>query len=94
MMKMSLFNVQRAITPKVDMPELRFMYSSPYLIVFYICVKFHENSTNGIGVVERTRVHGRNGYVQCSNGNNSISMLSRVTFCTFSHSALHWCEVS
>ena len=37
----------------------------------YICVKFHENISNGFQLTERTRAHGRNGYFQCSKGNNS-----------------------
>ena len=39
----NMFNVQRAITPKVGKPELRFMCSSHCLVVLYICVKFGEN---------------------------------------------------
>ena len=48
------------------------MCSARRLMVLYICVKFLENITNGIRVMERTREHGRNGYVQCSKGNNSV----------------------
>ena len=61
------------------------MCSAHHLMVLYICVKFHENIT-----------HGRNGYVQCSKGNNSTSRQTRVTvhvFCILSHDALHWCHV-
>ena len=46
-------------------------------------------------LLEWTRVHGRNGYVQCSKDNNSKSMQTRVTvhvFYTWSHSALHLCR--
>ena len=48
-------------------------------------------------VMEWTRVHGRNGYIQCSKGNNYKSRPTRVTvhvFCTSSDGALHLCEVS
>ena len=41
-------------------------------------------------------VHGRNGYVQPSKGNNFKSRQTKVTvnvFCTLSHSASHLCEV-
>ena len=72
------FNVQRAITPKVGKPELCFMCSVCRFIVLYICVKFHENISNGFQLTEQTQVHGRNGYVQCSKGNNSKSRQSRV----------------
>ena len=56
MVEMAVFNVQRAITPKVGKPELQFMCSASHLIVSYICVKFCENK-------ERTQVHSRNGYL-------------------------------
>ena len=52
---MAMFNVQRAITPKVDKPELQFMCSAYHLLVFYICVTFHENISDGIRVMEGTR---------------------------------------
>ena len=90
MLEMTLFNVQRAITPEVGKLELWFMCSAHRLMVFYICVKFHEIIKNCIRVMERTRVHGRNCYVQCSKGNNSKSRQIRVTvhvFCTLSHGA-------
>ena len=77
--------------------ELLFMCSTRHLIMLYIYVKLRENITNDIRVMERTRVHGRNGYVQCSKGNNSVSRQTRVrvhVFCTLSHGGLHLCEVS
>ena len=43
MVEMAMFNVQKAITPKVGKPELRFLCSACRLIVLYICVKFGEN---------------------------------------------------
>ena len=45
MVEMNMFNVQRAITPKVDKPELRLMCSACPLMVLYMCVKFLENIT-------------------------------------------------
>ena len=97
MVEMAMFNFRRAITPKVGKPELWFMCSACCPIVLYIYVKFKENITNGKRVIERTRVHGRNGYVQCSKGNNYGSKQTRVmvhVFCTLSYGALHFCEVS
>ena len=61
------------------------------------CVRFHENISNGVQLIERTQVHGGNDNVQCSKDNNSKSRLARVTvdvFCTSSHGALHLCEDS
>ena len=51
----TIVNTQRAITPKVENPELRFMCSARRLMVFNICVKFHENMSSGFKVMERTR---------------------------------------
>ena len=55
--EMAMFNVQRAITPKVGKPELWFMCSAYRLMVLYIAVKFGENISYGIRVVEWTRNH-------------------------------------
>ena len=54
MVEMAMFNVQRAITPKVCKPESWFMCSARCLIVLYICVKFGEGISDGIRVMERT----------------------------------------
>ena len=48
-------NIQRAITPKVGNPELRFLCSARCLFVINVCVKFHENMSSGFKVMERTR---------------------------------------
>ena len=50
-----IVNTKRAITQKVDKPELRFMCSARRLMVFNVCVKFHENMSSGFKVMERTR---------------------------------------
>ena len=54
-METKIVNSQRAITPKVDKPELRFMCSARRLMVFKVCLKFHENISSGFKVKERTR---------------------------------------
>ena len=51
---MKTINTQRAITPKVGKPELRFMCSAHRFMVFNVCVKFHENMSSGFKVMERT----------------------------------------
>ena len=53
--KIYYFQFLRAITPKIRNPELRFLRSARRLMLLYICVKFHENISNGFGVTERTR---------------------------------------
>ena len=50
-----LTDTKRAITPKVENPELRFICSARRLMVFNVCVKFHENMSSGFKVIERTR---------------------------------------
>ena len=54
--EMAIFNVQRAATPKVGKPELQFICVARCLIVLYSCVKFRENISDGIRVMERTRM--------------------------------------
>ena len=46
---------QTAIIPKVGKPELRFMCSAHRLMVFNVCVKFHENMSSDFKVMEKTR---------------------------------------
>ena len=52
---MKIVNTQRTITPKVGKPESRFMSSARHLMVFSICVKFHENVSSGFKLMERTQ---------------------------------------
>ena len=52
---MKTVNTHRAITPKVGKPELLFLCSVCPLVVFNVCVKFHENVSSGFKVMERTR---------------------------------------
>ena len=50
-----ILNTQRAITPKVVKSELRFMCSARRLMLFTVCVTFHENMSSSFKVMERTR---------------------------------------
>ena len=52
---MKIVNTQRAITPKVGKPELWFMFSARRLMVFNVCMKFHEHVSSSFKVMERTR---------------------------------------
>ena len=56
MIGMTMFNVQRALSLKVGKPALRFVCLACHLTVFNICLKFRENISNGIRVMERTRM--------------------------------------
>ena len=50
-----IISTQRAITPKAGKPQLRFMCSAYRLMVFNVCVKFHENMSSGFKVMEWTQ---------------------------------------
>ena len=65
-------------TSKSMQPIVMVLCFALCLMVFNICVKFHENVSDGFDVTERTLVCGRNGNFQCSKSNNSKSMQSRV----------------
>ena len=52
---MKIVNTQRAITPKVGKPELKLMCSARRLMVFNICVKFHENMSRDFKLTEQTK---------------------------------------
>ena len=48
-----IVNTQRAISLKIGKPELRFMCSACRLIMFNICVKFHENMSSNFKLMEQ-----------------------------------------
>ena len=50
---MKIVNISRAITPKVGKPDLWFIFSARRLMVFNVCVKFHENMSSGFKVIEQ-----------------------------------------
>ena len=94
MVEMAIFNVHRAITPKVGNSELWFMRPAHRLMMLYIYVKFHDNTLNDFQLTEGTQVHGRNGYILCLKGNNSTTRIPKVmvhAFCISSHGV---CDVS
>ena len=67
------------------------MCSALPLMVFNVCVKFHENMSSGFKVMERTRK------LFTSKGNNSKSRKTRVTvhvFCMSSYDVKRLCIVS
>ena len=67
--KIYYFQFQRAITPKIRNPELWFLRSACRLLLLYICVKFHENISNGFWWMD--------GWVRVLRPFNSISVISR-----------------
>ena len=52
---MKIINTQWAITPKVGKPELQFMCSARRLMMFNVCVKFHEIMSSGFKIMELTQ---------------------------------------
>ena len=48
--KIYCFQFQMTITPKIRNPELWVLRSACRLMLLYICVRFHENISNGFGV--------------------------------------------
>ena len=54
MTEITVYNVQRAVKPKVGKPELWFLCSACRIMMLYICVQFHENIANGFQVTEQT----------------------------------------
>ena len=67
------------------------MCSALPLMVFNICVKFYENMSSCVKVMERTQK------LLTPKGNNSKIRKTRVTvhvFCTSSHGVERLCEVS
>ena len=51
---MKIVITQRAITPKVGKPDLWFMCSACCLMVFNVCVKFHEIMSSSFKRMKRT----------------------------------------
>ena len=64
--KIYYFQLQMDIAPKVRNPELQFLRSARRrrLMLLYICVKFHENISNGFWVTEWTRPYRKIYYFQ------------------------------
>ena len=56
MTKITIYNVQRAVTPKVSKSQLWFLCSAHFLIVVNISVKFLENISNGFNVTAQTKI--------------------------------------
>ena len=84
-------NKQRAITPKVGKPELLFMCSALPLMVFNICVKFYENMSSCVKVMELTQK------LLTHKGQYSNSRKTKVTVHVFfmsSHGVKRLCKVS
>ena len=54
MTKITIYNVQRAITSKVSKPQLRLLCSACGPMVVNISVKFSKNISNCFQVTERT----------------------------------------
>ena len=49
----NIYDVQRAVSPKVGKPELWFLCSARRLLVLYVCVRLHEIISNGFQLTEQ-----------------------------------------
>ena len=75
MTEITIYNVQRVVTPKAGNSELCFLRSAHHIMVIYICIKFKKISRT-VFKLQRGHIYYRNHYFQCSKGNNSESRLS------------------
>ena len=50
----TIYNVQRAVTPKAGNSELWFLCSAHHIMVIYIYIKLQENISNSFYVTEWT----------------------------------------
>ena len=85
----TIYNVQRVVTPNTDNSELWFLCSAHHIMVIHICMKFQENISNSFQVTERIHIVQK-WLVQSSKGNNSKSRQTRVTV----HKFYKLCKVS
>ena len=77
----------KGITPKVGKPELQFMCSACRLIVLYICVKFCENISDSLRVMEQTQMtevlmDGKtDGWMDRHSKFQEVLQITLATFC-------------
>ena len=50
----TIYNDQRAVTPKTGNSELWFLCSAHHIKVIYVCIKFQESISNSFQVTEIT----------------------------------------
>ena len=89
--------VQRVATPKVGLPESRFLCFVHCLVVLYTCKKFHEKSGKVFNLHS-----GQEWRVEMAMFNVQRAITPKVSktrvtvhvFCKLSNSVLHLCEVS
>ena len=63
-----IYYFQSAIINKACKPEFWFLCSAHPIIVFYTCMKSHENISKDFQDIQRTHVYGGNGNFQYSKG--------------------------
>ena len=62
MTEITIYYVQRAMTPKAEKNKVKVLCSASCLIVVNISVEFHENISNGFHVRGRTLLYNQNYY--------------------------------
>ena len=53
----TIFNVQREVTPKAGNSELGFLCFACHILVIYACIKFQENISNSFQVTEQSCIY-------------------------------------
>ena len=78
MVKIAIFQCLKGNNSENMQPRITvFLCSTHCLILFNICVKFHENISNSVQVTERTRFFDRQ--TTDANGKNNMSPLLEET---------------
>ena len=70
---MTIYNVEKAITPQVGKAELWFLFAACHHMVLDISVKFHENISKGFQVIEWTQFCDGRTDGWTDHGKNNIS---------------------
>ena len=86
MTEITIYNVQRSVTPKLGKQKLWFLFSTCSLMVLFICATFHKNIPKGFQVTEQTQVFDGDHCFQCLMGDNQ----------SYGSCALHiisWCII-
>ena len=90
---LTIYNVQRALTPKVCKQELWFLCSACWLMVWYLCVKIYENISNLFklqgGHEHKTEIIIYNVQMISLSRNTRVMVL---VFCRWSPDVLYFCS--
>ena len=89
MTTITIYNVQRAMTPKVGKPQLRFFCSARRLMAVNISVKFRTNISNGFKLHYFVTDRQRDG---CLNSKSRKTTVIVPVSCSSSYGDTYFCE--